>query len=101
MTEEKFKNKMVVIFAGYEQPVLDLLASNDGLESRFPERIMFPNFDAAACVKIFQSSPHLLGIDRAANLLENLPSLFQKLIDAPKFSNARGTRHVHTRLDMR
>ncbi len=44
LTSEDFKEKLVVILAGYEQNMNEMLAVNPGLKSRFAERIHFPDF---------------------------------------------------------
>ena len=50
LTEPKFQGKMVVILAGYETQIDELLQVNPGLRSRFSEKLNFPDFTAAdAC----------------------------------------------------
>lgn len=44
LTEDKFKNHLVVIFAGYEDHIKRLLNTNPGLHSRVPGRLHFPPF---------------------------------------------------------
>lgn len=52
LTEPKFMGKMVVILAGYERQVEELLAVNPGLKSRFSERLFFPDFSAADAMQL-------------------------------------------------
>src|SRR5690606_3654678 len=44
LTKEKFKNKLIVILAGYEEHIDRLLEVNPGLSSRIPETIKFKPF---------------------------------------------------------
>src|SRR5258706_5266268 len=55
LTHEKFRGKLIVILAGYDQEMNDLLQVNTGLTSRFPEEIVFPNIAPAKCLEILDS----------------------------------------------
>ncbi|WP_457180832.1 AAA family ATPase [Mycobacteroides abscessus] len=46
------QEKLVVVIAGYEQDIDDLLAVNDGMASRFTERIVFESYSAEELVEI-------------------------------------------------
>ncbi|KAI0460540.1 P-loop containing nucleoside triphosphate hydrolase protein [Xylaria acuta] len=52
LTEDKFKNRLVVIFAGYEKHIRHLLNQNPGLASRVPKRLHFPPFTAEAAIEL-------------------------------------------------
>jgi SpoVK/Ycf46/Vps4 family AAA+-type ATPase len=52
LTEDDFKGKMVVIFAGYEEPIRQLMKMNEGLSSRVTETIHFDKFDSQAVVEL-------------------------------------------------
>lgn len=54
LTEAKFMGKMVVILAGYERQIEELLAIKSGLKSRFSERLFFPDFNATDAVQLLQ-----------------------------------------------
>jgi SpoVK/Ycf46/Vps4 family AAA+-type ATPase len=53
LEEEKFKGKLVVVLAGYEAPVRDMLDSNEGAKSRFPNIIKFADFSSVDCARLF------------------------------------------------
>lgn len=55
MTDDKYKGKMVVIVAGYVHDIDELMESNPGLASRFPETLHFPNFGVDDCCHLFKS----------------------------------------------
>lgn len=47
---------MVVVVAGYVHDIDELMESNPGLASRFPETLHFPNFGVDDCCRLFESS---------------------------------------------
>lgn len=46
LTEEEFMGKLIVILAGYNADMENMLKTNPGLKSRFSERVQFDDFDA-------------------------------------------------------
>ena len=46
LTEKQFKNKMAVIFAGYEQDMDELFEVNPGLKSRVSKTLRFDDFSS-------------------------------------------------------
>ena len=53
LTEERFRGKMVVIFAGYSGQMSDLLDKvNPGLKSRVSDVVDFPDFSADLATEI-------------------------------------------------
>lgn len=73
---------MVVIVAGYVHDIDELMESNPGLASRFPETLHFPNFDVDECCSLFESSLKRghsteLAPDAAAALRELLPPIVE------------------------
>jgi SpoVK/Ycf46/Vps4 family AAA+-type ATPase len=51
MTEKEHLHRTVVILAGYPKEMNQMLATNQGLRSRFTGMIEFPDWDASDCVK--------------------------------------------------
>ncbi len=49
MTDPRYKGKMLIIFAGYEKDINDLLSSNEGLRSRVTEELVFKAWEPAHC----------------------------------------------------
>jgi len=90
LTEPKFQGKMVVILAGYEAQMEQLLAVNPGLRSRFSEKMFFPDFSIEdACNLLVKAidKEHSLRLDKEAQ--EQLPLLMAQLVQAPGWSNGR------------
>jgi SpoVK/Ycf46/Vps4 family AAA+-type ATPase len=54
LTQEKFRSKMVVILAGYDREMNELMAVNTGLSSRFPDEIIFRNLKPAQCLEVLK-----------------------------------------------
>jgi AAA+ superfamily predicted ATPase len=54
LTEDEFKGKILVILAGYDTDMENMLKTNAGLRSRFSERVKFHDFDANATVELLQ-----------------------------------------------
>jgi AAA+ superfamily predicted ATPase len=52
---EDDRNRLVVILAGYPQPLQRLLRRNPGLSSRFNRHLVFPDYSASELGRIFES----------------------------------------------
>jgi hypothetical protein len=95
LTDEKFRGKLIVILAGYDQEMNDLLQVNTGLSSRFPEEIIFPNIAPTKCLEIIDRTlrkegvvfPALSDFSHPANA--TMIKLIERLSIAPGFGNAR------------
>lgn len=55
LTEERYRGRIAVIMAGYDNDIAQLIKSNPGLESRFPSKITFPNMSAENAIDMFMS----------------------------------------------
>lgn len=55
LTEERYRGRIAVIMAGYDNDIAQLIKSNPGLESRFPSKITFPNMSAESAIDMFIS----------------------------------------------
>ncbi|KAE9394090.1 P-loop containing nucleoside triphosphate hydrolase protein [Gymnopus androsaceus JB14] len=56
LTQDKFKSKLVVVLAGYDDDMNRLLAVNSGLSSRFPETITFHNMGHMHCLEVLEKA---------------------------------------------
>ncbi|KAM0323930.1 hypothetical protein ACHAQA_008511 [Verticillium albo-atrum] len=52
VTKEKYKQRLIIILAGYEDDINRLLNVNPGLTSRFPETIDFHSLSPTACFEL-------------------------------------------------
>ena len=94
LTQERFKAKLVVILAGYDQEINQLLSVNPGLSSRFPDEIVFENMTSAMCIKVLEKALArenivIDGLVGPSQLYTEFIVLFSKLSDLPSWGNAR------------
>ena len=104
LTHEKFRGKLIVILAGYDQEMNDLLQVNTGLTSRFPEEIVFPNIPPAKCLEILDRKlrkesvvlPALTDSSQPENV--HMVKLVERLSVLPSWGNARDMETLAQRL---
>ena len=94
LTQERYKGKVVVILAGYDQEINQLLSVNPGLSSRFPDEIIFENMTSAMCIKVLEKalakeSVVIDGLEDPSQLYTEFIILFDQLSDLPSWGNAR------------
>ena len=93
---EDDRDRLVVVLAGYPEPMNRLIGTNPGLSSRFSRHFAFPDHSAAELGSIFQSfcrkSAYELPVATRVKLLLG----FQYLLDNrdEKFGNGRLARNV-------
>jgi hypothetical protein len=71
---------MVVILAGYEAQIEELMAVNPGLKSRFSQRLHFPDFsaeDAATLLRMQLRKEYGMELTEAAQ--RELPAMAQQV----------------------
>jgi len=95
MTKEKFKGKVVVVLAGYEDEMNALLGMNPGLASRFPEEISFEHLSPETCVEILKIKVKQAGIglgflDEGRSANAEVTALMEKFVATKGWGNARG-----------
>lgn len=95
---EDHREDLVVIVAGYTEPMERFIHSNPGLESRFNRFLHFPDYTAQELAEIFElrckSSGYTLANDARPLLLHLLE---QGCRDPKGFGNARGVRNLFER----
>jgi hypothetical protein len=89
LTDEEFKGKVLVILAGYDQDMEDMLQTNPGLKSRFSERVHFHDFDADATVLLLTMDLEKKGVPLECSDMRQLLQLAQKLVNSDGFGNGR------------
>jgi hypothetical protein len=88
LTDKQFMCKMVVVLAGYEQQIKELLAVNPGLKSRFSERLVFPDFSIEDAVQllVMQLTGKQYRLELSSEAQQQLPGLMQKVRRAKTIS---------------
>jgi len=94
LTQERFKAKLVVILAGYDQEINQLLSVNPGLSSRFPDEVVFENMSSEMCIKVLEKvlakeDITIDGLENPSQLYTEFTILFDQLSDLPSWGNAR------------
>ena len=91
LTEEEFKNKMLVILAGYNDDMEKMIKTNPGLKSRFSERVHFEDFEAKSVAEMLAAELKKAGVPLKYADNEALLQLAQRLINesGQSFGNGR------------
>lgn len=94
LTQEKFRGKLVVVLAGYDQEINQLLSVNPGLSSRFPDEIVFENMSSTMCIKVLEKalakeSVVIDGLEDPSQCYTEFTILFDQLSELPSWGNAR------------
>lgn len=94
---EDYRDDLVVIVAGYTEPMKEFFKSNPGLKSRFNTFIEFPDYNAEELEQILISTckKNDYSLDKA--LLKNLRIALEKMVaeKGPDFANGRIIRNLY------
>lgn len=85
---EDNRDSFVVIVAGYKNPTLNWLASNEGLRSRFTKTFTFEDYTADECSQIFVREARKNYFDCTEEFL----SLYKRYINARKSCSSKDSR---------
>jgi S1-C subfamily serine protease/Holliday junction resolvasome RuvABC ATP-dependent DNA helicase subunit len=91
---EDKRDRLVVIVAGYADPMRAFLGSNPGLPSRFTKTVPFDSYEAEELVAITHAIARRDGLQVAADADPVLKAFFEQARMAPDFANARSARTV-------
>lgn len=97
---ENHRNDFVVIMAGYTDDMEKLMRGNQGLASRMPYTIEFPNFTREELYEIYVSMvrERFKCDDRLLEAAHSyFTSLSEEVVSAKEFSNARFVRNLFER----
>ena len=89
---EAHRNDVIVIFAGYEERMKKFLEQNEGLKSRIPFTIKFPDYKPEELVQIYE---YILGQDGytcTEDAREAAKEIFEKASRIKDFGNGRYAR---------
>jgi S1-C subfamily serine protease/DNA polymerase III delta prime subunit len=91
---EDKRDRLVVIVAGYPDPMCRFLASNPGLPSRFTKIVAFNSYEADELVAITHAIAQRDGLRVSADADAALKGFFEQARMAPDFGNARAARTI-------
>ncbi|KAK0501721.1 P-loop containing nucleoside triphosphate hydrolase protein [Armillaria luteobubalina] len=95
LTQDRIKGKIVVILAGYDEDINELLSVNRGLSSRFPEEIVFRNLRPEECLAILSKQLKKNDVvlpeldDRTSATFVQLCEIFEAWSQLTSWGNAR------------
>jgi SpoVK/Ycf46/Vps4 family AAA+-type ATPase len=91
---EDHRDEVIVIVAGYSEPMKSFLESNPGLRSRFTREVRFPDYSSDELLLIFEHMVRANGYQLAAGAEEVAREQIAQIYQAKKqnFGNAREMR---------
>lgn len=89
---ENRRSDVMVIFAGYEQPMQDFLEKNEGLKSRISFYVPFDNYKPEELYQIMEIQAHDKGYILADDVKEAVMPIFTNACTRPDFGNGRFAR---------
>lgn len=97
---EDERDNLVVILAGYEVEMDELLNTNQGLHSRFSRKIHFDDYDENELIEILKFNLKKNHYKFEKNITNDFLSMFIGICsqDKGKFSNARGVRNLFEKI---
>ena len=97
---ENNRSDLLVIMAGYPNEMEKLMEGNQGLASRMPYVLEFPNFNRDEMIIIFKKmikAPYVAGEGLMEKVEEYFKAIPQSFLDSKQFSNARFVRNLFER----
>ena len=95
---EDKRDRLVVIVAGYPDPMRKFLASNPGLPSRFTKTLRFDSYTAADLVTITHAMARQEGFHLSRDADLALQNIFARASTSADFANARTARTLVERV---
>jgi SpoVK/Ycf46/Vps4 family AAA+-type ATPase/S1-C subfamily serine protease len=91
---ENYRNRLVVIFAGYTREMEGFVGVNPGIESRVPQTIEFPDYSGDELLQIFVGMASAKSYTVPEDVREELRRQFDwiSVNSGQQFGNARGVR---------
>ena len=92
---EDHRDDLIVVVAGYTEPMEHFMDSNPGLESRFNKRFFFPDYNGEQLMAIFRAQCKKNSYTLTPEAEEEAKKLFDELYDTrdENFGNGRDVRN--------
>lgn len=96
---EDYRDRIVVVLAGYTEEMQWLIRSNSGLQSRFPFTIEFGSYQADELSHMFEKMCDENDYTLSEDARERVTALMQQALDkkGPNFGQGRFVRHAFNR----
>ena len=98
---EQDRDKFVVVFAGYPEPMDEFFQANPGMGSRVAHHIYFPDYTVDELVQIGQMMLDLQGYKLSEEGEQAFREYIERRIDQPRFANGRSIRNAIERARLR
>ncbi|KAF9525976.1 P-loop containing nucleoside triphosphate hydrolase protein [Crepidotus variabilis] len=104
LTLDTVKGKMIVILAGYENDMKNLMQVNSGLSSRFPTQVYFKDMDADHCLQVIKKELQRQNVllpgldDETSELFMDMREMVCDLAELNDWGNARDMMTFSTEL---
>lgn len=94
---EDYRNDLVVIVAGYTEPMIKFFNSNPGLKSRFNTFIEFDNYNTEELIEILKSMCHKDQYLINENVISVIKNALMDIVskDNKQFANGRFIRNIY------
>ena len=92
---ENYRDKLVVIFAGYTKEMQDFLDSNSGIVSRIGYTLEFDDYTTEELIKIFIGMATKNGFVVEEDALKYLEEVIDNNRNTKNFGNARFVRNIY------
>ena len=91
---ENRRDEVIVILAGYNERMKDFLETNEGLKSRIPHWIEFPDYTADELTEIFKYMIRERGFSVTDDAVKEATYIFEKVRNTDNFGNGRYVRNL-------
>ena len=91
---ENKRDSVIVILAGYQERMKGFLDQNEGLKSRIPYYIEFPNYDPEELTDIFRLMLKERHFSASDDAIEEAHTIFKKIACVDNFGNGRAVRNL-------
>ncbi|KAL7628772.1 hypothetical protein AAE478_000287 [Parahypoxylon ruwenzoriense] len=100
MTKERYAHKLVIVLAGYEEDMNQLMSTNEGLRGRFTEMV-FPNTKPKDCLRLLQrklDEKKIKILCPSKDVQGKVVNLFEMLSKTEAWANARDVEALSKRI---
>jgi len=92
---EDNRDQLMVVVAGYAEPMRTFLASNEGLKSRIPLQLSFPDYSANELVEVAKRFAEKDGFHMDDSCIDKFQTVASVVVESKSFANARDIRNVY------
>ena len=92
---ENYRDKLVVIFAGYTKEMQDFLNSNSGITSRIGYTLEFDDYTTMELIQIFENMAKKSGFKVEDSAIDYLKTIVDDNRNMKNFGNARFIRNIY------